>query len=44
MFRTVVWIMGQAIRNALTRLLLENVTSTSDEKLDEKLELWLCTW
>ena len=38
LFKTVVWIVDQAKRDALARLLLENVTSTSnDEKLDEKL-------
>ena len=38
LFKTVVWIVDQAKRDALARLLLENVTSTSNgEKLDEKL-------
>jgi len=38
LFRTMVWIVDRAKREALARLLLENVTSTStDEKLDEKL-------
>jgi hypothetical protein len=38
LFRTVVWIVDRAKRDALARLLLENVTSTSTgEKLDEKL-------
>lgn len=38
LFRTTVWVVDQAKRDALARLLLENVTSTSNgEKLDEKL-------
>jgi len=38
LFRAMVWIVDQAKRDGLARLLLENVTSTSaDEKLDEKL-------
>lgn len=38
LFRTVVWIVDRAKRDALARLLLENVTSTSNgEKLDERL-------
>jgi len=38
LFRTIVWIVDRAKRDALARLLLDNVTSTSaDEKLDEKL-------
>ncbi|KAF9651242.1 inositol polyphosphate phosphatase [Thelephora ganbajun] len=38
LFRTVVWIVDRPKRDALARLLLENVTSTpNDEKLDEKL-------
>jgi len=38
LFRTVVWIVDRTKRDALARLLLENVTSTSaGEKLDEKL-------
>ncbi|KAF9780045.1 inositol polyphosphate phosphatase [Thelephora terrestris] len=38
LFRTVVWVVDQVKQDALARLLLENVTSTSnDEKLDEKL-------
>ena len=38
LFRTVVWIVDRVKQDALARLLLENVTSTSnDEKLDEKL-------
>ena len=38
LFRTVVWIVDRAKRDALARLLLDNVTSTSnDEKLDEQL-------
>ena len=38
LFRTVVWIVDRTKRDALAKLLLENVTSTSnDEKLDEKL-------
>lgn len=37
-FRTVVWIVDRVKQDALARLLLENVTSTSNgEKLDEKL-------
>lgn len=38
LFRTVVWVVDRAKQDALAGLLLENVTSTSnDEKLDEKL-------
>lgn len=38
LFRTMVWIVDRVKQDALARLLLENVTSTSnDEKLDEKL-------
>lgn len=38
LFRTMVGIVDQLKRDALARLLLENVTSTSNgEKLDEKL-------
>ena len=38
LFRTMVWIVDRAKRDALAGLLLENVTSTSaGEKLDEKL-------
>ena len=38
LFRTVVGIVDRVKQGALARLLLENVTSTSnDEKLDEKL-------
>jgi hypothetical protein len=38
LFKTVVWIVDRVKQDALARLLLENVTSTSgDEKLDEKL-------
>jgi hypothetical protein len=38
LFRTAVWIIDRAKQDSLARLLLENVTSTSnDERLDEKL-------
>ena len=38
LFSTVVWIVDPVKQDALARLLLENVTSTSsDEKLDDKL-------
>lgn len=38
LFRTVVWIVDRVKQDALARLLLENVTSTSNgEKLDDKL-------